>query len=878
MPGSDTLSWTKMIARYAKCGNTDCARKVFDKMPERNAFSWNAMIALYTRNGNDVDALYLFRRMQMAGMKPDQYTFTSTLSACAGLASLKHGKQVHAHTIKIGFETFVCVGNTLVTMYAKCSSIEDARQVFDRMNVRDVFSWTSMIAGYSKGGSMEYARQLFDEMPEQNVVSWNAMIAGYAQHGYGEEALKLFCRMRWTVLNSDQFTFASVLGLCASLEDRELGKQMHVHITKTGFESDVSVGNALATMYAKCRKIESAQNVFDKMAERNVVTWNVMIAGYANQGCNKTSLKMFWEMQQACIKPTQLTFVSVLSACASLLALEPGKQVHAYIIRTGFESHVPVGNSFVTMYAKCRCIENARHVFDKIPDRDLVSWNAMIAGYVQQDCGEEALNLFCQMQRVYVKPDQFTLASVLSGCASSETMEHGKQLHAQIIKIGFRFHVCVSNALVTMYAKCQSIENARLTFDELPERNMVSWNAMIAGYAQHGHAEEALELFYELQKSSMTPEQFTLAIVLSACATLAVGDYGKQVHSYIIKSGRDSVSVDNALITMYAKCGIIEDSHGVFHKMPEQDIVSWNAMVGGYAQHGYAKEAIHIFEAMLKAGINPDHITFIGILCACSHAGLVDEGCHYFDSMSRDHTITPRLKHYACMIDLLGRAGLLDKAESFIHSMPFEPDASVWWALLSASRVHGNMQLGKHAAEFLFELEPENPAIYVLLSNIYAVAGRWDDVAKVRKLMKDRGVKKKPGCSWIMVKNKAHVFVVDNRSHPQTEVVYSLLDRLAQQMEEAGYVPDTSFVLHNVEEEHKETILSYHSEKLAIAFGFLNTPPGTSIRIMKNLRVCGDCHTYTKFISKIVGREIVVRDASRFHHFNNGFCSCGDYW
>jgi pentatricopeptide repeat protein len=879
MSENDLVSWTRTIVRYAKCGKIIYARQLFDKMPERSLVSWNAVIAGYTQHGHDLEAVKLFSAMHMTGMKPDYFTFASVLSACASLAALEGGKQVHAHAIRSGYEAYLPVGNTLVTMYGKCSSIVDAQQVFDKMPERDVFSWTSMIAGYSKCGSIEHARRVFDKMPERNVVSWNAMITGYVQHGYVEDALQLFCTMHWTGLARDQFTFASILSLCANLEVLELGRQVHVLVIKTGFDSYVSVGNALATMYAKCWKIQNAHQVFVKMEERNLVTWNAMIAGYAQQGHDEEALGIFWEMQQRHIKPSELTLVSVLSACANLVACEHGKQVHGYIIRTGFESHVAVGNAVVTMYARSQSIEDARRMFDKIPDRDLVSWNAMIAGYAQQECSNKALELFCQMQGTYVKPDQFTLASVLSGCANLKTLEYGKQIQTQTIKNGLILCVFVSNALVTMYAKGQSVGDARQVFDELAEANTVSWNAMVAGYAQHGYYEEAIELFCQMLQSNIIPGQFTLAMVLSACASLAAVDCGKQVHSYIIKSGFGSyLSVGNALITMYAKCGMIEDSHKMFYQIPGRDVVSWNSIVAGYAQHGNGKEAIHLFEAMLEAGISPDHITFVAILSACSHAGLVDEGCHYFESMSQDHNITPGSNHYACMVDLLGRAGLLDKAESFINNMPFKPDASIWWALLSACRVHGNMELGKCAAESLFELEPENPAIYVLLSNIYAAAGRWDDVAKIRTLMKGRQVKKKPGCSWIIVKNKVHTFVVEDRSHPQTTEVYARLDRLAEQMKEAGYVPDTSFALHDVEEENKENILSYHSEKLAIAFGLINTVPGTPIQIIKNLRVCGDCHTFMKFISKIVGREIILRDGSRFHHVKDGLCSCGDYW
>jgi pentatricopeptide repeat protein len=433
--------------------------------------------------------------------------------------------------------------------------------------------------------------------------------------------------------------------------------------------------------------------------------------------------------------------------------------------------------------------------------------------------------------------------------------------------------------MVAGYAQNGKLEVARDLFDIMPERNLGSWNSMIAGYAQNGHWEESLELFFEMQKANVKADPATFASILSACASLEALEQGKCVHGYTIESGFVSdVSVGNALTTMYAKCGCIEDAKSVFDNISKKNSVSCNAMIAAYAQHGYGNEALQLFEQMKQTGMKPNHITFVGILSACSHAGLVEEGCYYFDSMSRDYCIAPGADHYACMVDLLGRAGRLDEADKLINEMPFDPDAAVLWALLGACRIHKNVKLGERVAERLFELEPLNSSTYVLLSNIYAVEGRWDDVGKVRKIMKAKGVIKKAGCSWIKIKHKVHVFHEGERMHPQMEKIYSALHELDRQMREVGYVPDTTFVLHDVEEQQKEQSLCQHSEKLAIVFGLISTPLGTVIQVMKNLRVCGDCHNAIKFISKIVAREIVVRDTRRFHHFKMGFCSCRDYW
>eukprot|EP01018_Ginkgo_biloba_P035884 Gb_00601 [translate_table: standard] len=869
------------------------------------------------------------------------HTYAFLLQESASAKSLPQGKRIHAHMIKTGFNLGIYTGNRLCDMYIKCGKLKDARHVFDKMPTRDMFSWTRMIAGCARIGYFEEALELFDQMPEQNVVAWNAIIAGYAQHGYSEEALEIFYKLQRTGMKPDRITVSSVSSACSCLGRLEGGKQVHALSIKTGFDSDVVVGCALIDVYAKCESIEDARQVFEnmpetnvvscnamitgyvrcgwieearrafeKMPERDMVSWTAMIAGYAQHEHAEEALKLFGDMQHSDTGFDQVTLSSILSSCASLAAPEQGKQIHANIIRTGFESSVSVSNALVTMYAncgdidcacqvfnqmsirdtfswtaiaagcaKCGSVKYARQLFDTMPKRNIVSWNAMIAGYADHGPVEESLKLFGQLQQGNIKPDRITFTSVITACASLTALGYGKHVHAHIIQTGFESCASVGNALVSMYAKCGGIEDARHMFNKIHEQNMVSWNAMIAGYAQHCHGEKALQLFFEMQQAGMKPDQFALASVLSACADLAALEHGKHVHAYIIKSGFVShLSVGNALVTMYAKCGSIEDAYQAFNRMGERDVVSWNAMVAGRAQHGHGKEALQLFEQMLQAGIEPDNISFIGVLSACSHAGLVDEGHRVFDSMFQDYCITPGAVHYACMIDLLGRAGHLEEAKNFIRNMPFEPDANAWGALLGACRMYGNMELGKCAAECLFYLEPQNAAKYVLLSNIYAATGRWEDVANVRKMMKDRGVKKQPGCSWIEVKNKVHTFVVEDKSHPQTEEIYSTLEGLARQMEAAGYVPDTNFVLHDVDMEHKEHALYHHSEKLAIAFGLISTLPGMPIRVFKNLRVCGDCHSATKFISKIVEREIIVRDANRFHHFKDGLCSCGDYW
>ncbi|CAK9227338.1 unnamed protein product [Sphagnum troendelagicum] len=545
-------------------------------------------------------------------------------------------------------------------------------------------------------------------------------------------------------------------------------------------------------------------------------SWNRRLARYVKAGQHEKTIELYQEMQQKGMSPDNFTFVPVLNACASLRALEAGRKVHEEIIQSGCKADVFVGNSLVDMYSKCGSIEDACKVFNNMPSRDVVTWNAMILGHVN---------------------------------------------------------------LIDMYAKCGSIEDAKRVFNKLPSRDVVSWNVMIFGHVKYGQGQKALELFRQMQEEGVQPAPLTLVGVLNACASVVALEEGRRAHDWVIKSGWDSnVFVGNSLIDMYAKCGSLEDALKVFNKMPSRDVVTWNAMIGGYAIHGHGKEALKQFEQMREEGVQPDDTTFVCLLSACSHSGLVDEGLRFYSSMSTVYMISADFQHYTCMVDLLGRAGRLHEAENMVLAMPYKPQVAAWMALLGACRIHGNVEMGERVAKQVLELEPENAAGYVLLSNLYTATGNRDLSKNIERQRKERSVKKHPGRTWIEVDNEVHTFVVDDQHHLQMIEIHAELKRLSGLMHYAGYVPDTNFVLHDVEEEEKVFNLCHHSEKLAIAFGLINSAPGTPLCIRKNLRVCRHCHTSTKFISKVVGRAIMVRDANRFHHFQDGECSCRDYW
>nr|UPT49724.1 pentatricopeptide repeat protein AaPPR1259 [Agave angustifolia] len=493
----------------------------------------------------------------------------------------------------------------------------------------------------------------------------------------------------------------------------------------------------------------------------------------------------------------------------------------------------------------------------------------MVTGYAQNGEFEKALRLFSRMQLQGIWPNQFTFVGVLNACGDLTSLLEGKQIHAYLVKLGFELQVYIKSALVDMYAKCGNIEDARKGFDQLNkscDADTVLWSTMIGGYVKNGHEEEALALFVMMQKEGILPNNLTIATVLRACSSLAALEQGKQIHAQALKYGFGlGIPLGSALSTMYAKSGNLDDCSLVFRRMAQRDVIAWNSVISGFSQNGYGVEALDLFEEMKLEGTEPDNVTFINLLFTCSHMGLVERGWSYFRSMYKDHDLVPKVEHYACMVDLLGRAGKLTEAREFIERIPIQPDSSVWGALLGACRMHPNVEIAELAARSLFELDSKNSGRYILLSNVYTSLGKIEEANRIRSLMRRKGVRKTAGYSVIEVKNKVYKFSVGDKMKPHTDMIYRELDILMARIREAGYVPNTNFALHDVEEEAKESSLYVHSEKLAIVFGLMNSGPESEIRIHKNLRVCGDCHTATKFISEVTGREIVVGSQSPIH-------------
>ncbi|GLJ46572.1 hypothetical protein SUGI_0981430 [Cryptomeria japonica] len=692
----------------------------------------------------------------------NRYTFAALLRQCKHRKDVNH---VHALVIKAGFGLNMSLLNELLRIYSKCESLMDTRQVFDKM-------------------------------PERNIVSWTLMISGCVDCANCEKAVEFFNEMQLTGIRPNSFTLCTILKICVVWP--HLGYQVQAHAIKFGLESDIFIGSALVDMHAKFGRLEDANKAFQR-SQRDAVAWNVMIARYVEKGYELQALKLFSQMQgrDIDIRGDQFTFATIIRACAHP---EQCKQVHAQIVKMGFESDCYVRGSLVDTYARYGNLDAAHMLLD---NHNVVAYNAMIAGYVQNGYSEKALELFQKMHRMgmNMEMDHFTFATVLSA-SSSLAVDYGIQIHARIIKSEFGLDDCVGNALIDMYSKRGSIDDAEKVFHRMRKTDLISWTALITGYTQNGCYEEALKQFCKMQRINMKPNEFTFSSVLTACANLASKGQGEQVCVHAVKTGYDKhVFVGSTLIDMYSKCGNMEKAQNVFDRMPELNVVSWTALIVGYAQNGYGRQALQFFARMQQSGMKPNHVTLVGVLFACSHVGLVDEGYRYFESMSRDYGIIPRVEHYACMADILSRAGHLKQAKNLIMEMPFQPCALLWRILLGACRVHGDIDLGKCAAEHILELEPQDGPAYVLLSNAYAAAGKWSEAAHMRKMMKSRALKKEPACSWIEIKNHVHVFGLGEGSNSHIKERYSKLDELLSQMQEVWPMREsTSFVLHDLEE------------------------------------------------------------------------------
>ncbi|GAB4842115.1 hypothetical protein Ancab_012073 [Ancistrocladus abbreviatus] len=845
----------------------------------------DAHVRYLCKNGRFSEAISALDSIaQQHGRKVNSNTFARLLDYCIEYDSIQYGRELHARMYLVdGVDPFV--ETKLVGMYAKCGSLADARKVFDEMSERNLFAWSAMIGALSR------------------KQRWS-------------EVMDMFGMMMMEGTLPDDLLLPKILQACGNSGDYEMGRMMHSLVVRLGMSFCDLVGNALLSVYVKCASLSLARKFFEKMdgrdrvswntiilgycqkgqheeahrlfdmmreegVEPGLVTWNILIASYSQSGnCDAAvelmkkmksigvnpdvftwtsmisgfaknnriiqALDLFREILFVGIEPSAVTITSAVSACASLKAMENGIELHSLAIRMGLADDVLVGNSLIDMYSKCGDLEAAQQVFDAILEKDVYTWNSMIGGYCRGGYCGKAHDLFSKMWDSDVQPSVVTWNAMISGYIQNGDEDQAMDLFQQMGKGG------------------------------IVKPDTSSWNSLISGYLQNGEKNKALGIFRQMQSCGIRPNLVTVLTILPACANLLAANKVKEMHACVLHGNLESdIPIANSLIDTYAKSGNILYSRAVFDSMLSKDIISWNALIAGYASLGSSADALYAFDHMKRGGYEPNRGTFVSLIIAYSLVKMVDKGKQIFSTMAEDCLILPGSEHCSAMVDLFGRSGRLAEAIEFIEHMATEPDSTVWDALLTACRAHRNIVMSIWAGEKLLELNPRDDITRLLLSQAYSICGRSADFSKERMSQNRRGgIKKVRGCSLIEVRNTVYSFVTGDQSVPGLDSIHTWLRNIPGNIKQ----PD-SHAIPCIEEEEKEEICGIHSEKLALGFALVSTACTVHpIRIMKNFRVCGDCHSTAKFVSSSYGCEIFVNDTRRLHHFKDGSCSCGDYW
>lgn len=929
--GYDTNSFVSsiLISMYGKCGSIVDAEIAFASLPECNVVVYNAMLAAYALQAQARMTFDLYEQMWIAGLRPDFRTISVMLQACSQIAedeppsadsqaiktrSLGMGKTLHAAAWKMGFESHVLVGSSLITMYAKSRSLEDAKHVFYQLSRSGVGEWNSMLAAYTTLGQMQDSLQLFEEMQEGGI-------------------------------SPNEQTFVTVLQACGMLAEKDKddsasaqrnkfdalgkGRILHTGAWRKGFNSTVLVGNSLISMYGRCGSSLDARNVFDKLFQHDAVSWNAMLTTYVKQGEAVKALQMYEQMSVQGWSPDLRTFVSVLQACSVLAdkedsvhidgvsvkvrAMEMGKAIHAVIGRRDSKLDIFLGSALVSMYGKCGSFVDSELVFGELLHQNVVTWNAMLAAYVQLGQAEKAMMLYTQMLRKGFCPTERTFVLVLQACAyaaqkqtdlgvgglvatnisfeddifthanaqgstsevnasvsstlidmyrksesstdaqnalngvceqseapstamlpayaehsqvsnvlqmychSSQTrpvvqsfpgtflacvtpVEKGdgvvqggyaqvkslgmiRTIHLDALRKGYNSDPFIASTLINAYRKCGSIYDAQMVFDGLSGGNVVTWTAMLVALVQEDQSEKAMQLYRKMQVEGVEPDNVTIVCILQACGKTGSLDLCRQVHHTVASSNTNlSPLLANTLIHAYGRCASMADAQIVFESLPQPDVMSWTALIAGYARQGNVAACLHMYQEMQRMGTKPDGVTFLSILAACCHAGLVARGVEYFDSMNRDYDITPNIEHYSSMVDLLGRAGDFTRVEHLLSTMPMKPNLAIWSSLLGACRKHGKIALGEQAFDGAVSLEPKHASAYVLMSNIYSDAGLWHLANEVKEMRHKERAWKEPGQTWIQYEDSIHTFVVGDRNIPQHQFMHGILNEIGSRV------------------------------------------------------------------------------------------------
>ncbi|KAL5709674.1 hypothetical protein ACHQM5_020334 [Ranunculus cassubicifolius] len=805
--------------------------------------------------------------------------------------------------------------NYLLRLSLRCNDISIAKAVHASIIKADENTQLSntLIATYIKLRSFTNAYKCFSRLSSPDVVSYTTMMSAYAKSNREGEAVKLFFEMRCAGIQPNEFSFVAILTVCIRLFDLRFGAQIHALGVKSDYCGFTYVCNALMGLYAKCGRVDRAIKLFEEMPQRDLASWNTVISGLVKLTEYEGAFEFCRNMVRVYeFRVDQFSLSTLLVACAESFDHLKGRECHAHALKSGFESNTSVNNALIGFYTKCGSVEDVVSLFERLPQKDVITWtgmvmaymefgmvemavktftripgkncisyNALLAGLCQNGEGLQALKLFQGMLERGLELSEFSLTSIVNACAVLSEVEISKQIHGFVTKFGFGSNPWIEAALLDMCTRCGRMDDAEKMFNQWSYKQNFSmiWTSMICGHARSGQPEKAASLFCRMHADeNVVIDDVASTAVLGVCGSLGSHNLGKQIHCYVYKMGfLSDIGVCNAIINMYAKCGDMEDSVKCFNLMPNHNVVSWNSLISGHLLHRHGEKALTIWTEMDRAGVEPDSLTFVLILSAYRYTtvNLLDDCRKLFNSLTSKYYIEPTSDHYASMVGVLGYWNHYNEAEELIGNMPFEPNNTVWRALLDSCRLRSNTKLGKKVVERIVAMEPQDASTYILVSNLYAASGRWNCFERVRKEMREKGIRKNPNRSWVIHGNKVHAFYARDKSHPESKEIYAGLNELIPRCIRAGYEPDTSYVLQDVERHQKTEFLFYHSAKLAVTYGILYSK---SVQVVKNIHLCGDCHTFFKCASSVLGREISFRDASGFHIFRNGECSCRDYW
>ncbi|XP_025823596.1 pentatricopeptide repeat-containing protein At4g39952, mitochondrial isoform X2 [Panicum hallii] len=723
----------KLVSAYSSAGRPGLAALVFSASPRPDAFLWNSLIRAHHCASDFAAALAAHRRMLASGARPSRFTAPLAASAAAELGALGVGASVHAYCVRCGLLVgdggSVAVASSLVYMYARCGVVGDAVKVFE-------------------------------EMPDRDVVAWTAVVSGCVRNWQCADGLRYLVEMIRLAGNGEtrpnSRTMESGLEACGLLGELNSGRCLHGYVLKIGVGDSPLVASALFSMYSKCHNTEGASVLFPELPEKDVVSWTSLIGAYCWRGLIREAMELFQEMEESDLQPDEVLVSCLLAGLGKSGNVLGGKAFHALITKRNFEDSVLTGNALISMYGKFELVDVAGRVFRSLHQQNAESWNLMIVGYWKAGCDVKCLELYRELQ--FRDKDEFlcdanSLVSAISSCSRLEELRLGQSSHCYSVKHLLDDNLSVANVLIGMYGRCRKFDHACKIFALTKLKgDVVTWNALISSYAYLGHLNSALSLYDQMLTEGLKPNSATLITVISACANLATLERAEQIHSYVKDMGWESdVSISTALVDMYAKCGQLGIARRIFDSMLQRDVVAWNVMISGCGMHGEAKQALELFDEMESGSVKPNGVTFLAILSACCHSGFVEEGRKLFTRMAK-YSLEPNLKHYACMVDLLGKCGHLQEAEDMVLAMPVEPDGGVWGTLLTACKVHDNFEMGLRIAKKAFASDPENDGYYILMSNSYGSVQKWDEIEKLREMMKNHGVEK--GVGWSAVDNR----------------------------------------------------------------------------------------------------------------------------